>query len=781
MQDKEMVVGVTGGDAADSLGEKEEGSVNVGGNDGDNDASLSSQQRHQQEELVGNPVGRLKIYVYDLPRDFNYNFIKKQPRCLTHMFALEVLFHRYILNSPVRTTNPDEADWFYMPVYPTCDLTASGLPLPFRSPRMIRAAITLVSERWPYWNRTDGADHFFITPHDFGACFHYEEEKAVTRGIVPLLKRATLVQTFGQSHHVCHKLLALCPSLLPSYDPPQEEKAITRGIVPLLKRATLVQTFGQSHHVCHKLLALCPSLLPSYDPPQEEKAITRGIMPLLKRATLVQTFGQSHHVCHKLLALCPSLLPSYDPPQEEKAITRGIMPLLKRATLVQTFGQSHHVCHKLLALCPSLLPSYDPPQEEKAITRGIVPLLKRATLVQTFGQSHRMCHKLLALCPSLLPSYDPPQEEKAITRGIVPLLKRATLEEKAITRGIMTLLKRATLVQTFGQSHHVCHKLLALCPPLLPSYDPPQEEKAITRGIMPLLKRATLVQTFGQSHHVCHKLLALCPSLLPSYDPPQEEKAITRGIMPLLKRATLVQTFGQSHHVCHKPGSIVVPPFAPTGHMHRRRIPPDTPRSIFVYFRGLFYDRNNDPQGGYYARGARASMWENFKSNPLFDMSAEHPASYYEDMQRSLFCLCPLGWAPWSPRLVESVFFGCIPVIVADNIVLPFSDVIPWREIAVFVPEKDVPKLDEILAGIGPRRVLAMQQRLASHAIRQAVVLGHPQPQEGDVFHQVLNGLARKLPHPPSTYLQAGDERLNWTAGPANDFKPWKPDSHVYW
>ncbi|CAI7795590.1 unnamed protein product, partial [Closterium sp. NIES-53] len=373
MQDKEMVVGVTAGDAADSLGEKEE-SVSVGGNDGDNDASLSSQQRHQQEELVGNPVGRLKIYVYDLPRDFNYNYIKKQPRCLTHMFALEVLFHRYILNSPVRTTNPDEADWFYMPVYPTCDLTASGLPLPFRSPRMIRAAITLVSERWPYWNRTDGADHFFITPHDFGACFHYEEEKA-----------------------------------------------------------------------------------------------------------------------------------------------------------------------------------------------------------------------------------------------------------------------------------------------------------------------------------------------------------ITRGIMPLLKRATLVQTFGQSHHVCHKPGSIVVPPFAPTGHMHRRRIPPDTPRSIFVYFRGLFYDRNNDPQGGYYARGARASMWENFKSNPLFDMSAEHPASYYEDMQRSLFCLCPLGWAPWSPRLVESVFFGCIPVIVADNIVLPFSDVIPWREIAVFVPEKDVPKLDEILAGIGPRRVLAMQQRLASHAIRQAV------------------------------------------------------------
>ena len=132
------------------------------------------QQRTGGQELEVTPVGRLKIFVYDLPARYNRNFIKKEPRCLTHMFALEVLFHQYMLTSPVRTTNPEEADWFYMPVYLTCDLTPSGLPLPFRSPRMLRAAISLVSMRWPYWNRTEGADHFFITPHDFGACFHYE-------------------------------------------------------------------------------------------------------------------------------------------------------------------------------------------------------------------------------------------------------------------------------------------------------------------------------------------------------------------------------------------------------------------------------------------------------------------------------------------------------------------------------------------------------------------------------------------------------------------------------
>lgn len=98
--------------------------------------------------------------------------------------------------------------------------------------------------------------------------------------------------------------------------------------------------------------------------------------------------------------------------------------------------------------------------------------------------------------------------------------------------------------------------------------------------------------------------------------------------------------------------------------------------------------------------GARASVWENFKDNPLFDISTDHPATYYEDMQRAVFCLCPLGWAPWSPRLVEAVVFGCIPVIIADDIVLPFADAIPWEEIGVFVAEEDVPKLDTILTSI---------------------------------------------------------------------------------
>ncbi|KAG8648398.1 hypothetical protein MANES_09G188500v8, partial [Manihot esculenta] len=338
---------------------------------------------------------------------------KKEPRCITYMFAAEIFMHRFLLSSPVRTLNPDEADWFCTPIYATCDLTPTGLPLPFKSPRMMRSAIQLISANWPYWNRTGGADHFFVVPHDFDTSFHY-----------------------------------------------------------------------------------------------------------------------------------------------------------------------------------------------------------------------------------------------------------------------------------------------------------------------------------------------------------QEDKAIDRRILPLLQRATLVQTFGQGNHVCLKEGSITIPPYAPPQKVQAHQIPPDTPRSIFVYFRGLFYDVNNDPEGG-----ARAAVWENFKNNPPFDISTEHPTTYYEDMQRAIFCLCPLGWAPWSPRLVDAVVFGCIPVIIADDIVLPFGDPIPWEEIGVFVAEEGVPKLDTILASIPTQVILRKQRLLANPSMERAMLF--PQPaQPGDAFHQILNGLARKLPHDKKIFLKPGEKILNWTAGP---------------
>ena len=121
---------------------------------------------------------------------------------------------------------------------------------------------------------------------------------------------------------------------------------------------------------------------------------------------------------------------------------------------------------------------------------------------------------------------------------------------------------------------------------------------------------------------------------------------------------------------------------------------------------------------------------------------------------------------------MEAVVFGCIPVIIADDIVLPFADAIPWEDIGVFVAEEDVPQLDSILTSIPTDVILRKQRLLANPSMKQAMLF--PQPaQAGDAFHQILNGLARKLPHGDSVFLKPGERVLNWTAGPPGDLKPW--------
>jgi len=111
-------------------------------------------------------------------------------------------------------------------------------------------------------------------------------------------------------------------------------------------------------------------------------------------------------------------------------------------------------------------------------------------------------------------------------------------------------------------------------------------------------------------------------------------------------------------------------------------------------------------------------------------------------------------------------------VIIADDIVLPFADAIPWEKIGVFVAEKDVPVLDKILSNIGHEEVLEKQRLLANPAMKQAMLFPRP-AQPGDAFHQILNGLARKLLHDPSVFLKPGQSFLNWTEGPLGDLKLW--------
>ncbi|ESQ41982.1 hypothetical protein EUTSA_v10013011mg [Eutrema salsugineum] len=112
--------------------------------------------------------------------------------------------------------------------------------------------------------------------------------------------------------------------------------------------------------------------------------------------------------------------------------------------------------------------------------------------------------------------------------------------------------------------------------------------------------------------------------------------------------------------------------------------------------------------------------------------------NYIEQMKNSKFCICPKGYEVNSPRVVESIFYECVPVIISDNFVPPFFEVLDWSMFSVIVAEKDIPRLKDILSSIPEEKYVKMQM-----AVRKAQrhFLWHAKPERYDLFHMVLHSI----------------------------------------
>ncbi|KAL3919845.1 MAG: hypothetical protein SGPRY_005482 [Prymnesium sp.] len=95
-------------------------------------------------------------------------------------YVLETMLHEWLLSSPHRTLDPDQADWFYVPVYASCAIvtaifkTPASTSLRYRlalAQRLYLRALAHVKGLYPFWNRSGGSDHIWTFGYDEGACF----------------------------------------------------------------------------------------------------------------------------------------------------------------------------------------------------------------------------------------------------------------------------------------------------------------------------------------------------------------------------------------------------------------------------------------------------------------------------------------------------------------------------------------------------------------------------------------------------------------------------------
>ena len=133
----------------------------------------------------------------------------------------------------------------------------------------------------------------------------------------------------------------------------------------------------------------------------------------------------------------------------------------------------------------------------------------------------------------------------------------------------------------------------------------------------------------------------------------------------------------------------------------------ERPKDVFCSFVGA---RTHD---------LREQLFETYKNDPDFvfdrcewriDVPQERWKLFKDITSRSKFVLCPRGTGRTSWRLYEAMQLGAIPVYISDEYYLPWKDVLNWEEFCIFISEKEISDLKEILLKISDERYNKMKK-----------------------------------------------------------------------
>lgn len=199
---------------------------------------------------------------------------------------------------------------------------------------------------------------------------------------------------------------------------------------------------------------------------------------------------------------------------------------------------------------------------------------------------------------------------------------------------------------------------------------------------------------------------------------------LMKSIIPLLQHAIKLQGYGvaslhprqQNDAACFNPVTDIVVPQAswrvpdaalvePSQQNYIRRRPvlaplkaPVSQRPTMLYMRGTVYSKGDVNEG--YSLGVRQNLARLAANMSLVDPHQSFiviveggSINYEKEMLDARIGICARGWAPWTSRLQDVMNLETVPLIIADEITLPYEQLVDWRLFALKFSESSVPKL----------------------------------------------------------------------------------------
>jgi hypothetical protein len=99
-----------------------------------------------------------------------------------------------------------------------------------------------------------------------------------------------------------------------------------------------------------------------------------------------------------------------------------------------------------------------------------------------------------------------------------------------------------------------------------------------------------------------------------------------------------------------------------------------------------------------------------FFQNPTIDKKIGRER-FFKNLQNNTFILCPRGCGNFSYRFYETMCFGRIPIFINTDCVLPFENLIDYRNEIVFIEEAELGNINHIIEEYCQKNDLIYRQK----------------------------------------------------------------------